>query len=372
MNSTIRRKLGIKASIIGIITNLVLFFIKFAVGTLSGSVAVTADSFNNLSDMGSCFVTLMGFKLSGKPADDKYPFGYGRFEYISALVVSIIILVLGVELIKTSVEKIFSPEKILFDFVMIAVLILTIPAKLFLNHVYTSIGKKINSTVMTAASRDSINDVIVTSVTVLCALTAKFTGIEIDGYAGLFVAVYVIFSGIGILRDTMGPLLGQKPERSISEEIERRIKSYSDIIDIHDMIVHNYGPNKYIASVHAEVPANTNIIKIHDIIDLAEREILNDMGIITTIHLDPIETEDEKTADLRKLVTGIITNINCELSMHDFRVVCGETHTNLIFDVIIPVKFNLSEAELKAEIDSQIQKEYPNYYTVIIFDKTYI
>lgn len=372
MESAMRRKLGIKASITGIITNIVLFCIKFSVGALSGSVAVTADSFNNLSDMGSSFVTLMGFKLSGKPADDNHPFGYGRFEYISALVVSIIILVLGVELIKTSVGKIFSPEKIMVDYVMIAVLILTIPAKLFLNHVYTSIGKRINSTTMTAASRDSINDVIVTSVTVLCAFTAKFSGIEIDGYAGLFVAVYVIFSGIGILRDTMGPLLGQKPDKSISEEIEKRIKSYSDIIDIHDMIVHNYGPDKYIASVHAEVPADEDIIKIHDIIDLAEREILNDMGIITTIHLDPVETDDEKTADLRKLVTGIIKDIDCGLSMHDFRVVCGETHTNLIFDILIPVKCNLSEAELRAEIDDRIHREYPNYYTVIIFDKTFI
>lgn len=372
MDATQRIKYGTRISIFGAFANISLFFIKFFIGLLSGSVAVTADSFNNLSDMGSCIVTLVGFKLSGKPADHKHPFGYGRIEYISALIVSIIIIVLGVELIKTSISKILAPDDTIFDFAMISILVITIPMKLFLSYVYKTTGKKINSSAMRAASIDSVNDVIVTSVTIISAVVTKFTGFAIDGFTGVLVASFVTFSGIRILIDTLGPLLGQKPAKEISEEIENRIKSYKEITGIHDMIVHNYGPNKYIASVHAEVPSDADLIKMHDIIDLAEREIYNDMGIIITVHIDPIDTDDSKTSHFYSTVIDILKNIDKNLTMHDFRIVSGETHTNLIFDITVPVNFEMKDENLKAIIDSRIKELHPNCFTIIVFDRPFI
>ncbi len=367
-----RKRLGVFAGTVGIILNLLLFAAKLVVGILSNSAAAVADAFNNLSDTGSSVVTIIGFKLADKPSDEQHPFGHGRFEYISALVVSFIIIIMGGELVKTSFGRIVSAAPVVYNFGTIIILVLTIPIKLWLFSFNRRVGIKIGSQAMQAAGADSLNDVLATGAVILSALVSMLFQIQIDGYVGVLVALYVIYSGISIARDTLGPLLGQHPDPGLVSEIEKRIMSRDEIIGIHDLIVHNYGPDKFIASAHAEVLASANLLKIHDIVDLIEREIHRDMGIPITIHIDPIATEDKMTNDLKSMIHDLILEVDRRLSIHDFRIVCGETHTNLIFDLEVPPQIEKTNAELQEEIDLRIADKQENCFAVVTFDRNYI
>ncbi|MDF2567553.1 MAG: cation-efflux pump, partial [Oscillospiraceae bacterium] len=296
------------------------------------SIAITADSINNLSDAFSCVITLVGFKLSSRPADEKHPYGHARYEYISGLAVSFIILLIGVELVKSSFEKIIDPEPTLFSFLSVIVLLVSIGIKLWQSNFNKFVGRKIKSTALEATSADSLNDVIATSAVLISTIVAKLFGWQIDGYMGLGVALFIIYSAIKLIGETLNPLIGVAPDDDFVCEIEERILSYKGILGIHDLVIHNYGPGRCFASVHAEVSANEDILVSHDIIDNIERDFMTKMDIHLVIHLDPIVTDNEYINNLRKLTKEIIDGIDSLLSMHDFRIVVGTTHTNLIFE----------------------------------------
>lgn len=365
-----RKRAGFLASVAGIIANILLFVLKFTVGALSGSVSVTADAFNNLSDTGSCIVTFIGFKIGDKPADEKHPFGYGRIEYISGFVVAILIIYAGAELAKGSFVKIINPVETEFSFLMPLLLLLSVPVKLWLSALNGKLGKMTDSPAMEASAADSRNDVIVTSATIVSAVLVKLTSFyALDGIVGVIVALFVFFSGISIMRKTLAPLLGEAPKLELAEQIEKLILSGENVCGVHDIIVHNYGPNKYIASAHAEVPASCDILKVHDEIDNIEQHIGSSLGVHMTIHMDPVETDNENLNRIREKLAEIISGIDEDMTFHDLRAVTGDTHTNLIFDVVIPKKCKLSADEIKARIDAALDK---HYRTVIVFDRFYV
>jgi len=371
-NSHVRENYGELGSIIGIIANVILSVSKISIGTLFNSVSIMADGINNLSDTGSSVITLIGFKMAGKPADRDHPFGHARLEYISGLVVSFVILFLGLQLVKTSFDKIINPEPLEFSIIMILVLMFSIIVKLWLCRFNGKLGDEISSATMKATSMDSRNDVITTSVILVAILISKMTGLQIDGYMGVFVALFIIYSGVNILKDILNPLLGELPNNQFIEEIENKIMEYDGIINIHDLVVHNYGPNRYFATVHAEVDAKEDILISHDLIDNIERDFLEDLDINLVIHLDPVITDDKEIDELRNVTHNIIKSIDENLSMHDFRVVKGTTHTNLIFDVVIPLEHGIKTNELVDKIDELIKAENETYYAVITIDINYM
>lgn len=365
-----RKNAGFLGSTAGIIANILLFILKFTVGALSGSVSVTADAFNNLSDTGSCIVTFIGFKIGDKPADAKHPFGYGRIEYISGFVVAILIIYAGAELAKTSFIKMINPAETEFTFLMPLLLLLSIPVKLWLSALNGKLGKMTDSPAMEASAADSRNDVIVTCATIVSAVLVKLTSFyALDGIVGVIVALFVLFSGISIMRETLAPLLGEAPKLELAEQIEKLILSGENVCGVHDIIVHNYGPGKYIASAHAEVPADCDILKVHDEIDNIEQHIASNLGVLMTIHMDPVETDNESLNKMRRMLSETISGIDQNMTFHDLRAVSGDTHTNLIFDVVVPKKCKLSDDEIKARIDEALD---PYYRTVIVFDRAYI
>jgi len=374
-DSSVREAYGKLGSIIGIISNLFLCVSKISVGMIFKSISITADGVNNLSDTGSSVITLIGFKMAGKPADKDHPFGHERIEYISGMIVAFVIVLLGLELVKSSFDKIMNPESIKFSYIMIVVLILSIAVKLWQSYINGKIADKISSAAMKATSLDSRNDVIATSVILASIIVSKTTGYQIDGYMGMIVALFIIFSGVNILKDLMNPLLGELPDPELVESIENKIMEYEGILNIHDLVVHNYGPNKYFATVHAEVDARQDILLCHDLIDNIERDFATDLDINLVIHLDPVITDDKETNKLKNQVSEIIKLIDERLSMHDFRIVKGKTHTNLIFDVVVPVDFKIQSKELINKIEKSInEKDEVNeiYYLVVTIDKNYV
>ncbi|MDF2949520.1 MAG: cation-efflux pump [Sedimentibacter sp.] len=368
----VRESYGTTSSIVGIIVNVLLSLSKIVIGTIFNSIAVMADGVNNLSDAGSSVITLVGFKISGKPADEGHPFGHARIEYLTGLILGVAILLVGVELIKSSFNKIMNPEVTTYSSAMIIVLVISIIMKFWISYFYKKIADKISSATIKAASTDSRNDVISTSVVLLSVIISKITGIEIDGYMGVLVAVFILYSGVDILRDILNPILGEMPASDFIEKIEKKILSYEGIINIHDLVVHNYGPNRYFATVHAEVDAKEDILKSHDMIDNIERDFARDLDINLVIHLDPIITSDNEINQLRCITGKIVKSIDDKLSMHDFRVVRGETHTNLIFDVVIPVGYEIKSSELIEQIEKAVKEENENYYAVVTIDKNYV
>ncbi|MDD6307827.1 MAG: cation diffusion facilitator family transporter [Clostridia bacterium] len=361
-----------KGGLLGIGANLLLFIVKFLVGFFTGSISVTADSFNNLSDMGSSVVSMIGLKLAGRPSDAEHPFGHGRIEYISGAVVAVIILLLGIELARDAFFKILHPAPMRFGIVPLVLLCLTVPVKLGLAAYNRRVGKMVQSPTMLAAAKDSLNDVLVTAATIVSAIVSLFSPLPLDGYIGVGVAVFVILSGVGILKDTLGPLLGQAPPKEMANEIAERILSFEGIRGIHDLILHNYGPEKYIGSVHAEVRADGDLLKIHDVIDNAERQIREEMGVLLCIHMDPVETDDALTCELKEKMQEIIAEIDPALTLHDFRIVSGDTHTNLIFDVVLPPKCRMKEKVIQAEIDKALATMHKTYFTVITFERSFV
>lgn len=371
-DSSVRESYGKLGSIVGILANIILSISKISIGVMFNSIAITADGVNNLSDIGSSVVTFVGFKISNKPADKDHPFGHARIEYLTGLIVGVIILLLGVELIKSSVNKILNPERTSFSWLMVLIMILSIIIKLWLSYFNIKLADKISSATMKATAMDSRNDVISTATVLVSLFIAKLTGLEIDGYVGVLVALFIIYSGFSILKDILNPLLGEMPDPDFIEKIENKLLSYKGIINIHDLVLHNYGPNKYFATVHAEVDANEDILISHDLIDNIERDFSRDLNINLVIHLDPIITNDEEINQLRNMTTEVIEKIDKNLSMHDFRVVKGKTHTNLIFDVVVPVGFEIKSSELVKKIEQQIKLQDNRYYAVITIDKNYV
>lgn len=367
--NSVRLAYGKLGSLVGIVANVFLCIVKIIVGVVFSSVAITADGLNNLSDAGASIISLVGFKLASKEPDKTHPFGHARVEYISALIISFLILLLGVELIKTSIKKIIYPEPIVYSIVMVAVLVVSILAKLWLSVFNKKLGNKIDSATMKATAADSLNDVFATSVVLLAVFIFKWTGWNLDGYMGMVVALFIIYAGIGILRETISPLLGEAPSEELVDKVYEKIMSYDGVLGLHDLVVHDYGPGRCFASVHVEVCAKEDVLKSHDLVDNIERDIIKDIGIEMVIHLDPIVTDDEQVNALKHMVEEIITQIDDTLTIHDFRVVVGNTHSNLIFDVVRPIEYHMNDEELIAKISSSVEQIDDNYYCVITVDK---
>lgn len=372
---TVRRAYGMLCGGVGIILNILLFAGKFLAGTIAKSVAVTADAFNNLADAGSSIITIIGFKLSGQKPDPEHPFGHGRIEYISGLLVSAAIILMGVELLKSSVEKIVNPTDTVYTTLTMIILAVSIATKLYMTLYNRRMGKKVNSTSLMATSADSLSDSIATGVVLLSAIVSKLFGLRIDGWCGLLVALFVLYSGVKSVKETIAPLLGQIPDAEFVANIESIVLSYDGISAVHDLIVHDYGPGRMIVSLHAEMPVNadSDIFEMHDVIDNAERRLRDELGCDATIHMDPVAEDDEATQMLKAHMLEALKGIDSELHMHDFRIVPGPTHTNLIFDVVVPFGFRLSDDEVKRILSNAASAmSGGRYYTVVTIDRPFV
>lgn len=370
----VRESYGKLAGIVGIISNLILFVMKIITGLLSGSIAITADAVNNLSDAGSSIVTLVGFHLSGLPADKEHPYGHGRYEYIAGLIVSFIIILIGFQLLLASINKIRFPEKTDFNWVFAFILAASILIKLWQSRFNKKLGRLIRSQALIATAADSLNDVISTSAVLISALISHFTGFELDGYMGLLVAAFIIYSGIGITRETIDPLLGTTPDEELVERIWQKLREYEGeiVLGYHDLMIHNYGPGRSFVTVHAEVPAERDILECHDLIDDIEAEFGYKLQIPLTIHMDPVLLNDEKVNYARERIEDILKTINPEMTFHDFRMVPGETHSNLIFDVVVDFSFTMEDMELKHLIRQRTREFNERWRTVVRVDRHYI
>ena len=364
-----RGAVGRLAGIVGIAANALLFAMKLVVGTLAGSVSITADALNNLSDASSSVVTLLGFKLAEKPADADHPYGHARYEYLSGLAVSAMILFIGYELAKSSVQKIFNPAAVDFTWITAAVLLASMAIKLWLSLFNTRMGKKINSDTLMATAADCRNDVIATGAVLISAVAEKFTGWRIDGFMGLAVALFILYSGIGLAKDTISPLLGEAAAPELQAQILDKIRSEQRVLGYHDLMVHDYGPGRRFASVHVEMDRNEDPLLCHELIDNLERECWDSHGIQLVIHYDPVVTDDPELDRMRNAAMTALKNIDNRLTLHDFRMVQGSGHTNLIFDVAVPEDLMSKKAEIKSKLDKTLNQNAPcTYYTVITFD----
>ena len=367
----IRKAYGILCGAVGIFFNVLLFAGKFFAGALSGSIAITADAFNNLSDAGSSVVTLLGFQLAGQKPDTHHPFGHGRMEYLSGLVVSMLILLMGVELGKSSLEKILHPEEVDFSPLIVGILCVSIAVKLYMFLYNKRIGKKLGSTAMEATAMDSLSDCVATTAGLAATLVGHFTGLRIDGWCGILVACFILWSGIGAARDTLDPLLGTPPTAEFVGRIRDLVMAHKGIIGIHDLIVHDYGPGRVMISLHAEVSASENVLELHDEIDNVENELREKLGCEAVIHMDPIVTDDGITEETRERVADLIHCIDDDINIHDFRMVSGPTHTNLIFDAVVPFGFRLSDEEVERKIKTAVRALDGNYYAVVKVERSY-
>lgn len=367
-----RRVYGTLGAVVGIFLNICLFTGKYLAGFLSGSIAIMADAFNNLSDAGSSFISLIGFVFSGKKPDLDHPFGHGRIEYLAGLGVSFLILLMGEELAKNSVQKILHPVSVQISMLSIAVLSASILVKLYMAYYNHAIGKKIRSATMAATATDSLSDAAATTVVLLAMLFLAVTGINIDGYCGILVAVFILAAGIGAAKETVSPLLGQAPDPEFVKEIKELVMQHEEVLGIHDMAVHDYGPGRVMVSLHAEVSGDGNIYELHDLIDRIERELKEKLHCETVIHMDPIDVGNVKTVEMKEEMVKLVKAIDERLTIHDFRMVTGTTHHNMIFDVVIPADFKLSQEELKDIIQKKVWEKWPDYYVVIDVDTAYV
>ena len=368
----VRRSYGVLCGCVGIGLNLLLFAGKFLAGLISGSIAITADAFNNLSDAGSSVVTLLGFKLAAQKPDRNHPFGHGRLEYVSGLVVSMVILLMGVELGKSAVEKILRPEAVVFSPLVAVILALSICVKLYMACYNRAIGRRIGSAAMSAAAADSLSDCLATAAVLLATLAGHFWGVAIDGWCGVAVACFILWAGVNAARETINPLLGQPPAPEFVSQVQRLVLGHPEIIGIHDLIVHDYGPGRCFVSLHAEVPASGDILVLHDVVDSAERELNAALGCLATIHMDPVVNDDGLTSETRERVAAIVRLIDPGITIHDFRMVPGHTHTNLIFDALVPYSCPLANGEVAQRIQSGVRALDGNYFAVVEVEKSYV
>lgn len=371
-DSGVRDSYGKMAGIVGIISNSLLCAMKILIGLISGSIAIVADGINNLADASSSLITLIGFRLAAMPEDEEHPYGHARIEYLAGMAVSVMIILVGVELGKSSVEKILDPEPLEFSWTLVIVLLIAIAIKIWQSRFNVSAGKKINSLTLIATGADSRNDVIATGVVLLGVMVGHFAGIQIDGYLGLLVAIFILWSGISLVKETVSPLLGEAPDPELVKQIAQIAKSHEGILDIHDLAVHNYGPGKIFASIHLEVDASVDVMKSHDLVDNIEHEIADKLNINITAHMDPVDLSTPYRADIMDIIKKAIEPIDGVVSMHDLRLITGPTHTNVVFDIVMTPGCKLSEEEIKKIIDDALHEKYPNFFTVIDFDKSYI
>ena len=370
-DSKVREAYGVLCGGMGIALNILLFLGKFLAGTLSGSIAITADAFNNLSDAGSSFITLIGFKLGSQKPDPEHPFGHGRIEYLSGLAVAVLIIVMAVELFKSSFDKILHPEVLECSAVIVLILIASIAVKIYMAIYNHSVGRKIQSAAMGATAKDSMSDTVATTVVLLATLVGAIWGVPIDGYCGVLVSILIFMAGFGAIKDTVGPLLGTAPEKEFVDKIEEIVMSHDIVKGMHDLVVHDYGPGRVMISLHAEVPHTEDILVIHDEIDNIEEELGDKLNCEAVIHMDPIIVDDEKVNEVKEYVCKIVHQVGEELNFHDFRMVSGNSHTNLIFDVVVPFKYKMSDEVIKKAIQEAIWVNYPRYNAVIHIDHAY-
>lgn len=370
-SAAVRKAYGILCGAVGICLNILLFAGKFFAGTLSGSIAITADAFNNLSDAGSSAVTLLGFELGGQKADREHPFGHGRFEYLSGLVVAMLIVLMGFELGKTSLSKILHPQPVQSDALVIVILCASIAVKLYMFTYNRVIGRKFSSPAMHATALDSLSDCVATSAVLIATLVGHFTSFNIDGWCGILVAAFILYSGFNAARDTINPLLGEPPSAEYVQQIKNIVLEHPKVIGIHDLVVHDYGPGRRMISLHAEVSASEDILELHDEIDNVEKELREKLGCEAVIHMDPVVTDDGITEETRKKVAALVHCIDDQINIHDFRMVSGPTHTNVIFDAVVPFKFRLTDAEVAGKIETAVRTLDGNYYAVVNVEKSY-
>ena len=371
-SAVVRTRYGVLSGIVGICLNIILSVFKMIFGALTKSISIVADGVNNLFDAFSSIISLVGFKISGKPADKEHPFGHGRIEYVSALTLAFFILIMGFELAKTSVEKFRNPEQVIFSWPALIVLVCSIFGKIWLAYFNTAVGKKIDSVAVNAVVTDSIGDIAATTGTLIALIASRFTSLPVDAVVGVLVALVVMYAGIGIIKDTMGPLLGEPPSKEIVDKLEELVMSYDGVVGIHDLVLHSYGNAKVIGSLHAEVPANVDVLMSHNIIDNIESDIKEKLGIEISIHMDPVAVDDELTNKLKEIAVKAVADTAPEITIHDFRIVEGYTHTNLIFDAVLPHKFFMTEEEFKNTVSEKIKETDPSYNTVINIDRSYV
>ncbi|MGF6375958.1 cation diffusion facilitator family transporter [Clostridiales Family XIII bacterium PM5-7] len=371
-NPEVRENYGKLAGIIGIISNALLCVGKVVVGILSGSIAIIADGVNNLADASSSIITLVGFKMAAMPEDEDHPYGHARIEYISGMIVSVLIVVVGIELGRSSFDKILHPAPIVFSWTLVAVLIASILMKIWQSRFNVLVGKRINSLTLMATGTDSRNDVIATSAVLISVFIGQYTGLLIDGYMGMLVALFIIWSGIGLIRETINPLLGEAPDQEIVDTIFQLAEAHEGVLGIHDLVVHNYGPGKVFASIHIEVDADGDLMQSHDMVDNIEREIASKMNIAITAHLDPTRFNDPVVIKMKEVAEQVAESIEGISNVHDLRVVAGHTHTNIIFDVVMSTECSFSKKEIHQKFDEAAKAIDANYYTVINFDQSYI
>ena len=367
----VRRGYGVLCGVVGICLNVLLFLGKFLAGTVSGSIAITADAFNNLSDAGSSVVTLLGFKLAAQEPDRQHPFGHGRMEYISGLVVAMLILLMGIELLQSSISKILHPEEVSFSILALVILAVSIAVKFYMSLYNRAVGKRIDSAAMLATATDSRSDVLATTAVLASTLVGHFTSLPIDGWCGLVVAILILKGGFGAAVDTVSPLLGQPPAPELVQEVEQLVLSHREIVGIHDLVVHDYGPGRLMITLHAEVPADGDMLELHDVVDTVERELAVQMHCVATIHMDP-GVMDETTLELRRQVAELAQTVDQRITIHDFRMVPGPSHTNLIFDAIIPFDLPLDEDEVEQAIREKVRQMPGNYYAVVHAETSYV
>ncbi len=367
----VRQAYGMLCGIVGVVLNILLCGGKLLAGAITGSIAITADALNNLSDAGSSVVSLLGFRLAGQKPDSDHPFGHGRIEYISGLVVSMLILLMGAELLKSSVEEILSPGEVVFSPLSLGILAVSICVKLYMSFYNRSVGKKISSASMAATATDSISDVCATTAVLLSTLVGHFTSLQIDGWCGLLVALFILYAGFRSAADTINPLLGQPPSPEFVKEVEDRVLSHPEIVGVHDLIVHDYGPGRLMITLHAEVPADGDILALHDVVDTVENELADDLHCLATIHMDPI-ANDEATVALRREVEALVRQVDARITIHDFRMVQGPTHTNLIFDALIPFDLPLGDKEVGRRIKELVRGMEGNYFAVVRVEKGFL
>ncbi len=371
-SSVVRGRYGRFAGIVGIVSNVILFALKFLAGLFFHSISVMADAVNNLSDAASSVVMLIGFKIAGKPADEKHPYGHARMEYIAGLVISFAIILLGLQLIRSSVDKILHPAPQVFSWLTVGVLLLSVLVKLWLCLFHRKIARLIGSTTVDASAADNRNDVFSTTAVLISVIVAACTDWNPDGYIGVAVALFIIVSGVKLVGETINPLLGMAPDPALVKRISSKITEYDGVLGLHDLVVHNYGSGRCFASVHVEMSAQQDILISHDTIDNIERDFMRQMGIHLVIHLDPVVPEDDELRAVHCRVNEIVKEISPELSTHDFRAVCGATHTNLIFDVTAPYSVRLSDEELICAISDRVREMEGNFYAVIVIDRSYV
>ena len=368
----VRRAYGTLCSVYGIFLNVLLFAGKYFAGAVSGSVAIVADAFNNLSDAGSSIISLLGFAIAGKKPDLDHPFGHGRAEYLAGMLLSALIVAMGVELGKSSIEKIIHPEPVEAGLLPAVILLASIAVKFYMSRYNKAVGRKISSPSMEATATDSLSDSIATTVVLLSMGVSYFFHVNVDGWAGLLVAAFIIFAGYNALRDTLSPLLGKAPDPELVKEIEETALAHPEIVGIHDLIIHDYGPGRGFVSLHAEVNGKGEIFRLHDAVDQAEREIREKYGILATIHMDPIDCDNEQLNQLRQAVAEKLKEIDPRIKIHDFRMVPGPTHTNLIFDALVPAELKLSDRALEEQIENLVHNSWKKYFAVVDIDRSYV